>query len=106
MNTPSPSATSTSTTTTSGTARKPHPSETPANAAATASTTNPTAKSTPASPTAESGIRMRGKYTFVTRCWLFTTLMPVSVTADEKNVHGTSPHRTNSQYGWAAPGAD
>ena len=42
---------------------------------------------------------MRGKYTFVMRWLLPIRLLPASVTALAKNVHGIMPAKTCSAYG-------
>src|SRR5260370_14706401 len=62
-------------------------------------------KSTRAVLTAETGIRIRGKYTFVTSCVLPNRLAAPALKAFEKNIHGSSPEYANSEYGAPSDGS-
>jgi hypothetical protein len=57
------------------------------------SSTKAIAKSTRPASTVASGIASRGKYTFVIRCRLPTTLVAASFRPNAKKVHGTRPAR-------------
>src|SRR6266513_6507556 len=56
-------------------------------------------RSTSRAPTAPSGIKIRGKYTLETSCWLVIRLLLDWVTEAEKNVHGARPQKAKSLYG-------
>src|SRR3954454_6510450 len=64
-----------------------------------ASMPNAMAKSTSAASTAEPGMIMRGKYTFVIRLELPTMLLALFPTAEAKYVHGSNPAYANTEYG-------
>ena len=73
----------------------------PYHAITTRSSTNAIAKSTSPASTVASGMASRGKYTFVIRWRLPTTLFAASLRPKAKNVQGTSPARLNTGYGQA-----